>query len=133
MAWPPTIPPANITNATPQIDRHASDHNAITDALREIVANSTAYQYKRSEFTIPFNVQTDAKTVSWDVEWGPDTDPKPFPVISALFASDGSLLVGWIGAIRSDGGKWKGPVYASYRDGAPITAGFQGTARMVVF
>lgn len=38
MAWPPSIPPTNRTNATPQQDTHPADHNAIAAALAEIVA-----------------------------------------------------------------------------------------------
>lgn len=37
MAWPPTIPPADITDTTAQAGRHPADHNAITDALRALV------------------------------------------------------------------------------------------------
>lgn len=37
MAYPPVIPPADVTNTTPQVDRHPADHNAITDALRDIL------------------------------------------------------------------------------------------------
>jgi hypothetical protein len=37
MAWPPTIPPANRTNATPQETNHPNDHNAISTALTDTV------------------------------------------------------------------------------------------------
>lgn len=33
MAWPPTVPPATRANATPQLDNHAADHNAVSLAL----------------------------------------------------------------------------------------------------
>jgi hypothetical protein len=38
MPWPPTIPPADITDSTQQLTRHPADHNAITEALREVVS-----------------------------------------------------------------------------------------------
>jgi hypothetical protein len=38
MPYPPVIPPATRTNATPQLDTHPSDHNAISQALTDIVA-----------------------------------------------------------------------------------------------
>jgi microcystin-dependent protein len=37
MAYPPTIPPATRTNNTPQVDDHPDDHNAIANALTDIV------------------------------------------------------------------------------------------------
>lgn len=37
MAYPPTIPLGNVDNTTPQVDRHPADHNAITNALRDLV------------------------------------------------------------------------------------------------
>jgi hypothetical protein len=37
MAYPPTIPPNNRTNTTPQADNHPSDHNQISRALSDIV------------------------------------------------------------------------------------------------
>jgi hypothetical protein len=37
MAWPPTIPAANITNTTEQNNRHPADHNALSAALPDIV------------------------------------------------------------------------------------------------
>lgn len=37
MAWPPTIPPNTRANGTAQNNNHPSDHNAIADALTEIV------------------------------------------------------------------------------------------------
>jgi hypothetical protein len=45
MPWPPVIPPATRANATPQLDAHPSDHNAISLALTDIVArvNPTAW------------------------------------------------------------------------------------------
>ena len=33
MAYPPVLPPAGRTNATPQLDAHPSDHNLIAAAL----------------------------------------------------------------------------------------------------
>lgn len=36
MAWPPTIPPATRTNATPQLANHISDHNLTSLALTEL-------------------------------------------------------------------------------------------------
>ena len=45
MAFPPAIPPNNRTNATDMVDAHASDHNAVSNALTDIVAytNPTAW------------------------------------------------------------------------------------------
>lgn len=45
MPWPPVIPPATRANATPSIDTHPSDHNAISQALTDLVArvNPTAW------------------------------------------------------------------------------------------
>jgi hypothetical protein len=37
MAYPPAIPPADRVNATPQVDNHPADHNAISAALTDIV------------------------------------------------------------------------------------------------
>lgn len=37
MAWPPTIPAANVTNTTEQNNRHPADHNAIAAALTDVV------------------------------------------------------------------------------------------------
>jgi hypothetical protein len=37
VAYPPAVPAADITNTTPQVDRHPLDHNAITEALRDIL------------------------------------------------------------------------------------------------
>jgi hypothetical protein len=37
MAYPPTVPPANRSNTTPQADNHPSDHNGISSALSAIV------------------------------------------------------------------------------------------------
>lgn len=38
MAWPPPTLPINRTNATPQIDTHAADHNALAQAINDTVA-----------------------------------------------------------------------------------------------
>ena len=38
MSWPPPILPVNRTNATPQLDTHAADHNAANQAINDIVA-----------------------------------------------------------------------------------------------
>jgi len=38
MAWPPPVLPVNRTNATPQLDTHAADHNAHALAINDIVA-----------------------------------------------------------------------------------------------
>lgn len=37
MAFPPTIPPNDRANTTPQLDAHADDHNTIADALAGLV------------------------------------------------------------------------------------------------
>lgn len=37
MAYPPVVPPATRTNATPQADNHPADHNGISAALTDIV------------------------------------------------------------------------------------------------
>lgn len=37
MAYPPTVPPATRINATPQVDTHPADHNAISGALNDMV------------------------------------------------------------------------------------------------
>lgn len=41
MAWPPPTLPTNRTNATPQLDTHAADHNAANQAINDIVAQLT--------------------------------------------------------------------------------------------
>jgi len=38
MAYPPTVPPNNRANGTATFDNHPGDHNAIADALNDIVA-----------------------------------------------------------------------------------------------
>jgi hypothetical protein len=38
MAWPPPVLPINRTNATPQLDTHAADHNALALAVNDTVA-----------------------------------------------------------------------------------------------
>lgn len=38
MPWPPTLPPATRTNATPQQNTHPADHNMIANALADLVA-----------------------------------------------------------------------------------------------
>jgi len=42
MAWPPAALPINRTNATPQLDTHAADHNAVNQAVNDTVAYSQA-------------------------------------------------------------------------------------------
>jgi hypothetical protein len=42
MAWPPPVLPINRTNATPQLDTHAADHNALALAVNDIVGRVTA-------------------------------------------------------------------------------------------
>lgn len=42
MPWPPVIPPATRANATPQLDTHPSDHNAISAALTDLVTRVNA-------------------------------------------------------------------------------------------
>jgi hypothetical protein len=37
MAYPPTVPSTTRTNATPQVDNHPGDHNALATALSDIV------------------------------------------------------------------------------------------------
>ena len=37
MAWPPVVPPATRANATPLLDTHPADHNAISAALTDLV------------------------------------------------------------------------------------------------
>lgn len=37
MAWPPATLPTNRTNATPQLDTHAADHNAHALAINDLV------------------------------------------------------------------------------------------------
>jgi hypothetical protein len=37
MAWPPAVLPINRTNATPQLDTHAADHNAVNAAVNDTV------------------------------------------------------------------------------------------------
>jgi hypothetical protein len=41
MPYPPPVPPATRTNATPDVDNHPSDHNMLSQALTEIL-NHTA-------------------------------------------------------------------------------------------
>jgi hypothetical protein len=41
MAWPPPVLPINRTNATPQLDTHAADHNALALAMNDTVAEVT--------------------------------------------------------------------------------------------
>jgi hypothetical protein len=38
MAWPPPVLPINRTNATPQLDTHAQDHNALAQAINDTAA-----------------------------------------------------------------------------------------------
>jgi|KBSMisStaDraftv2_1062788.scaffolds.fasta_scaffold780071_1 hypothetical protein len=49
MPWPPVVPPATRANATPSIDLHAADHNAISQALTDLVAQLNA---------VPWNTAT---------------------------------------------------------------------------
>lgn len=42
MAWPPPVLPINRTNATPQQDTHAADHNAANQAINDLVARVTS-------------------------------------------------------------------------------------------
>jgi hypothetical protein len=42
MAWPPPAQPINRTNATPQLNTHAADHNALGLAVNDIVAHIQA-------------------------------------------------------------------------------------------
>lgn len=37
MAYPPPVPPATRTNATPMVDNHPEDHNVISAALTEVL------------------------------------------------------------------------------------------------
>ena len=39
MAWPPPVLATNRTNATPQLDAHAADHNALALGLNDTVAH----------------------------------------------------------------------------------------------
>lgn len=41
MAWPPPLPPTTRTNATPELDAHALDHNQLANALTVLVAKGT--------------------------------------------------------------------------------------------
>jgi len=42
MAWPPPVLPINRTNATPQLDTHAADHNALAAAVNDITTKVSA-------------------------------------------------------------------------------------------
>lgn len=42
MAWPPPVLPTNRTNATPQLDTHAADHNAYALAMNDVVGHAGA-------------------------------------------------------------------------------------------
>jgi hypothetical protein len=37
--WPPPVLPINRTNATPQLDTHAADHNAVNLAVNDLVGH----------------------------------------------------------------------------------------------
>lgn len=41
MAWPPAVLPINRTNATPQLDTHAADHNALAQAMNDTTTKLT--------------------------------------------------------------------------------------------
>lgn len=59
MAYPPTLPPNNRTNATPLLDAHAADHNMIVDALSAILAHSAELAYVE-QTAVQTNIQTTA-------------------------------------------------------------------------
>jgi len=48
MPWPPVIPPAGRLNTTPQLDNHPSDHNAISQALTDLVAQLNAVPWNNA-------------------------------------------------------------------------------------
>lgn len=41
MAWPPAVLPINRSNATPQLDTHAADHNALAQAMNDTTTKIT--------------------------------------------------------------------------------------------
>lgn len=52
MPYPPPVPPNTRTNATPMVDNHTFDHNAISDALTEIL-NHVAALETQIDNTVP--------------------------------------------------------------------------------
>lgn len=82
MAFPPPTLPTNRTNATPQLDTHAADHNAIAQAINDTVAFASATNQKLTGYrayansyvattesggtaVIPFTRQTDGANVDF--------------------------------------------------------------------
>lgn len=45
MAWPPPVLPVNRSNATPQLDTHPADHNALAQAINDIVLRLQAQDW----------------------------------------------------------------------------------------
>ena len=58
MAWPPPVQPTNRTNATPQLDTHAADHNALALAVNDLV---TEVGRGRGEYPTTFNFDAGSK------------------------------------------------------------------------
>ena len=85
MAFPPGVLPINRTNATPQLNTHAADHNAVNQAVNDIVpqvqtllANKPAYWVGASQGGQSIAGKATA-TISWvavnNAAWGNTSSP----------------------------------------------------------
>lgn len=55
MAWPPGVLPINRTNATTQQDTHPADHNAVNQAVNDIVPQVQALLANKPAFWVQAN------------------------------------------------------------------------------
>jgi hypothetical protein len=63
MAWPPPVLPINRTNATPQLDTHAADHNAVNLAVNDLVARVQTIDAEQHAWAGVITVSTNADGV----------------------------------------------------------------------
>ena len=114
MAWPPSVLPTNRTNATPQQDTHAADHNAHAQAINDIVTQIG---------TIPRGV------VGWagkDTEQtGIQTAPVALTGMSVTWTAVAGrhYLIQSMGTLRKSGADTAADVEMWVQDGAAVQYG----------
>jgi hypothetical protein len=74
MAWPPPVLPINRTNATPQLDTHAADHNAVNQAVNDLVVNANGTTLAFAAQVAGLGASSTARFRMWSAQVAQTTD-----------------------------------------------------------
>lgn len=88
VAWPPPVPTNTRTNATPLMDLHAADHNAIADALDTLIARQAPLAYV--EVTAPLSISGQAFAGSQQFITAPAITYDGGPILIEFYAPQAS-------------------------------------------